>query len=300
MEPARAAARRLVARGEVEITQRGSVVDPSTAKGPVRRAAGPGTTGGPRGSPRGSPPLRPGMSLPGRDLVRRRLPLVPHRQAPLRGRPGPLRRTATRSSWCGAASSSTRGAPPSASRRSAPTPSAWREVRHRPEQAQAMIDSMTASAAQRAWTSASTCARPGNTFDAHRLLHLALAHGLQDALKERLDRATFTEGVPGRRAPGAARAGRRGRAAGRRGRRRPRSDRFAAGRPGRRGAGPRRTASPASRSSSSTASTASPARSPPTCCSPPCSEAWAERSPLTLVTSGGAPAEACDGDSCAV
>lgn len=36
MEPARMAARRLVAAGEVQITQRGSVVDPSTAKGPVR------------------------------------------------------------------------------------------------------------------------------------------------------------------------------------------------------------------------------------------------------------------------
>ncbi|EYR64634.1 hypothetical protein N866_07675 [Actinotalea ferrariae CF5-4] len=36
MEPARRAARRLVARGVVEITQRGSVVDPSTARGPVR------------------------------------------------------------------------------------------------------------------------------------------------------------------------------------------------------------------------------------------------------------------------
>ena len=36
MEPARAAARRLVARGEAEITQHGQVVDPSTAKGPIR------------------------------------------------------------------------------------------------------------------------------------------------------------------------------------------------------------------------------------------------------------------------
>lgn len=36
MEPARAAARRLVARGEVEITQGGRVVDGSTAKGPIR------------------------------------------------------------------------------------------------------------------------------------------------------------------------------------------------------------------------------------------------------------------------
>lgn len=36
MEPSRAAARRLVARGEVEITQGGRVVDGSTAKGPIR------------------------------------------------------------------------------------------------------------------------------------------------------------------------------------------------------------------------------------------------------------------------
>lgn len=36
MEPARQAARRLVAQGLVEITQRGHVVDPSTAKGPIR------------------------------------------------------------------------------------------------------------------------------------------------------------------------------------------------------------------------------------------------------------------------
>ncbi len=36
MEPARAAARRLVAAGEVEITQGGRVVDPSSCKGPIR------------------------------------------------------------------------------------------------------------------------------------------------------------------------------------------------------------------------------------------------------------------------
>lgn len=36
MEPARAAARRLVAAGEVEITQAGHPVDPSTARGPIR------------------------------------------------------------------------------------------------------------------------------------------------------------------------------------------------------------------------------------------------------------------------
>ena len=36
MEPARRAARRLVAAGEVDIVQGGRVVDPSTAKGPIR------------------------------------------------------------------------------------------------------------------------------------------------------------------------------------------------------------------------------------------------------------------------
>ncbi len=37
-------------------------------------------------------------------------------------------------------------------------------------------------------------ARSGTTFDAHRLVHLAEAHGLQDAMKERLLQAYFTEG----------------------------------------------------------------------------------------------------------
>ncbi len=36
MEPARRAARRLVAAGEVDVVQQGRVVDPSTAKGPIR------------------------------------------------------------------------------------------------------------------------------------------------------------------------------------------------------------------------------------------------------------------------
>ena len=38
--------------------------------------------------------------------------------------------------------------------------------------------------------------RGGNTFDAHRVLHLASEHGLQPEMKERLMRATFTEGLP--------------------------------------------------------------------------------------------------------
>ena len=39
-------------------------------------------------------------------------------------------------------------------------------------------------------------ARAGNTFDAHRLVHLAAAHGSQDAMKERLMRGYLTEGEP--------------------------------------------------------------------------------------------------------
>ncbi|MEQ3550001.1 DUF2256 and DUF3253 domain-containing protein [Pseudonocardia nematodicida] len=42
MEPARMAARRLVDAGRVEIVQKGAVVDPSTAKGPIRIRRMPG------------------------------------------------------------------------------------------------------------------------------------------------------------------------------------------------------------------------------------------------------------------
>ncbi|MEO6910080.1 MAG: DUF3253 domain-containing protein, partial [Edaphobacter sp.] len=36
MEPARIAARRLAAEGKIDIVQHGAVVDPTTAKGPIR------------------------------------------------------------------------------------------------------------------------------------------------------------------------------------------------------------------------------------------------------------------------
>ena len=39
-------------------------------------------------------------------------------------------------------------------------------------------------------------ARYGNTFDAHRVVHLAAEHGLADAAHERLMRAYFTDGLP--------------------------------------------------------------------------------------------------------
>jgi predicted DsbA family dithiol-disulfide isomerase len=64
------------------------------------------------------------------------------------------------------------------------------------EQAQGMIDQITHTAAGDGLDFRFDLARPGNTFDAHRLLHLAREHDVQDALKERLDHATFTEGSP--------------------------------------------------------------------------------------------------------
>jgi predicted DsbA family dithiol-disulfide isomerase len=64
------------------------------------------------------------------------------------------------------------------------------------ERGQEMIDTMTGTAAEEGLDFRFDLARTGNTFDAHRLLHLAAERGLQDALKERLMRATFTEGEP--------------------------------------------------------------------------------------------------------
>jgi predicted DsbA family dithiol-disulfide isomerase len=62
------------------------------------------------------------------------------------------------------------------------------------EQALAMQQRMTAVAAAEGLEFRFDRARGGNTFDAHRLLHLAAAHGAQDATKERLMRAYLTEG----------------------------------------------------------------------------------------------------------
>ncbi len=63
------------------------------------------------------------------------------------------------------------------------------------EEAQGMLDRMTAAAAKDGIEMRFDRIAPGNTFDAHRLLHLAAAHGQQGALKERLLRAYFTEGA---------------------------------------------------------------------------------------------------------
>ncbi len=62
------------------------------------------------------------------------------------------------------------------------------------EQALEMEASMTATAAGDGLDFRFDRLRPGNTFDAHRLVHLAHAHGVQDAMKERLMRAYLGEG----------------------------------------------------------------------------------------------------------
>ena len=63
-----------------------------------------------------------------------------------------------------------------------------------PAQAQTMIDRMVDTAARDGLEFRFDRIRPGNTFDAHRLLHLAHERGKQDALKERMLRAYMTEG----------------------------------------------------------------------------------------------------------
>ena len=62
------------------------------------------------------------------------------------------------------------------------------------EEAQARQQSLADVAAGDGLQMRFDLARGGNTFDAHRLVHLAEAHGLHDAMKERLMRAYFTEG----------------------------------------------------------------------------------------------------------
>lgn len=63
-------------------------------------------------------------------------------------------------------------------------------------QASAMIQRMTDVAAADGLDFRFDRIRPGNTFDAHRLLHLAGERGAQDAVKERFLRAYMTEGEP--------------------------------------------------------------------------------------------------------
>lgn len=60
--------------------------------------------------------------------------------------------------------------------------------------ARRMVDTMTATAAAEDLDFRFDRAVRANTFDAHQVLHLAGARGVQDAVKERLLRAYFSEG----------------------------------------------------------------------------------------------------------
>ncbi len=62
-------------------------------------------------------------------------------------------------------------------------------------EAQGMIDGMTQTAAGEGLDFHFEKIRAGNTFDAHRALHFAHAHGKQGALKERLFAAYLEEGA---------------------------------------------------------------------------------------------------------
>ena len=63
------------------------------------------------------------------------------------------------------------------------------------QEAQAMLDGMTQTAAAEGLDYHFEQAQPANTFQAHQLIHLAAEHGLQDAMKERLLHAYFSEGA---------------------------------------------------------------------------------------------------------
>ena len=62
------------------------------------------------------------------------------------------------------------------------------------ERAEQMHAQLTETAAADGWDFHFEHAKAGNTFDAHRLLHLAAERGVQDAVKERFFRAYFVEG----------------------------------------------------------------------------------------------------------
>ena len=63
-------------------------------------------------------------------------------------------------------------------------------------QAKLALERMTATAAGDGLEFHFERVQSGNTFDAHRVLHLALERGLQNAVKERFLRAYMTEGEP--------------------------------------------------------------------------------------------------------
>ena len=165
-------------------------------------------------------------------------------------------------------------------------------------QAQQMIDTMTAAARQDGLDFSFETARPGNTFDAHRLLHLAAERGVQDAVKERLLRATFCEGEPIGDSETLVRLVAEAGLDADEARAVLASDRYAAEVRG------------DERQAQAYGITGVPffvvdgrygvsGAQPAEALGQVLAQAWAERSPLQVVGAGG-PAAGCDGDSCAV
>lgn len=68
------------------------------------------------------------------------------------------------------------------------------KMRVSPEQAQAMLDRTTGVAKQDGLEINFNDVKAANTFDGHRLIQLAKSLGKQDAMKERLMKAYFTDG----------------------------------------------------------------------------------------------------------
>lgn len=63
-------------------------------------------------------------------------------------------------------------------------------------QAQQMVDRVEATGAEAGVLINSAISRPGNSFDAHRVIHLAAEHGIQNDVKTRFLRGYLTEGMP--------------------------------------------------------------------------------------------------------
>lgn len=70
-----------------------------------------------------------------------------------------------------------------------------RKYRVPQEQAQAMVDRVVALGAEEGIAFRYDLVRPGNTFDAHRVLHLAHARGMQEQVKSAFLRGYHTEGA---------------------------------------------------------------------------------------------------------
>lgn len=63
-----------------------------------------------------------------------------------------------------------------------------------PAQAQGMVDNVVRAGADSGVEFRFDRVQPGNTFDAHRMIHLGAARGIQSAVKDRFLRAYFVEG----------------------------------------------------------------------------------------------------------